>query len=420
MVTARDLASNTATQSVSFTIDRTPPTVTIAGLPSIPSPWTEGPVTPGVTVSESLPSPAVLTVNGTPHTAGTAMIDEGAYTLAATATDCAGNTGTVTRSFIIDRSAPVVTIAAPLSGAVITTPTIEVIGHVADATPIDAFHEGNISTVLTLSPTGTFIFDVPVVLGSNTVRVQAVDALGHTTIVERVFEGCRPTTCAAQRADCGIIDDGCGGTVACGSYAAGETCGGGGFANVCGGAPLPDPTTVAPALDPTVSSGVARSMAFLYSGPEPIQRGVSPATIEVRRAAVVSGRVLERTPDGHAGPPLAGARVTILDRPQYGWTFTRGDGRFDLVVNGSGDSGAMARVLVVESALHLSAHRKVWSAWQSYQTAEDVLLLPRGPGATRDFTGAGPMQIVESLAVPSSDLRGARQGVLLIPSPQMF
>jgi hypothetical protein len=44
---------------------------------------------------------------------------------------------------------------------------------------------------------------------------------------------CRPTTCALEQKECGTIVDGCGGTLECGSCAAGETCGAGG-ANVCG------------------------------------------------------------------------------------------------------------------------------------------------------------------------------------------
>jgi hypothetical protein len=46
---------------------------------------------------------------------------------------------------------------------------------------------------------------------------------------------CTPTTCAAQKATCGSISDGCGGTLTCGSCTSPQTCGGGGVANVCGG-----------------------------------------------------------------------------------------------------------------------------------------------------------------------------------------
>ena len=45
---------------------------------------------------------------------------------------------------------------------------------------------------------------------------------------------CTPTTCAAAGASCGPIGDGCGGTLDCGTCAAGTICGGGGVASVCG------------------------------------------------------------------------------------------------------------------------------------------------------------------------------------------
>jgi len=48
--------------------------------------------------------------------------------------------------------------------------------------------------------------------------------------------GCSPTTCAAKGANCGIIADGCGGSLNCGTCTLPQTCGCGG-PNVCGVAP---------------------------------------------------------------------------------------------------------------------------------------------------------------------------------------
>src|SRR5262245_45075552 len=45
---------------------------------------------------------------------------------------------------------------------------------------------------------------------------------------------CTPTTCAAVGANCGMIADGCGGALDCGTCTLPETCGGGGTPNVCG------------------------------------------------------------------------------------------------------------------------------------------------------------------------------------------
>ncbi len=48
-------------------------------------------------------------------------------------------------------------------------------------------------------------------------------------------DACEPATCTEAGAECGSIDDGCGGTRSCGACAAPLTCGGGGVANQCGG-----------------------------------------------------------------------------------------------------------------------------------------------------------------------------------------
>ena len=52
--------------------------------------------------------------------------------------------------------------------------------------------------------------------------------------------GCGLVTCASQHATCGLIGDGCGGTIDCGMCTAPQTCGGGGTLFTCGG----DSTTV--------------------------------------------------------------------------------------------------------------------------------------------------------------------------------
>jgi hypothetical protein len=62
---------------------------------------------------------------------------------------------------------------------------------------------------------------------------------------------CEPTSCAAAGASCGVLDDGCGGTLECGECGDGLTCGGDGVANVCApGASEPEapaPPAVPPA-----------------------------------------------------------------------------------------------------------------------------------------------------------------------------
>ena len=55
----------------------------------------------------------------------------------------------------------------------------------------------------------------------------------------------------------------------------------------------PDPSTVAPPLNPTGANSLFASTAFLYAGPNPIQNGVAPGTIDLKRVSVLRGKVAD-------------------------------------------------------------------------------------------------------------------------------
>src|ERR1051326_925865 len=93
----------------------------------------------------------------------------------------------------------------------------------------------------------------------------------------------------------------------------------------------PDPSTVATPIDGTVVSSISDTVQFLYSGPNPIQRDVAPGALDRTRIAVMRGQVFATD-----GTPLAGVRVSLLNRPQFGYTLTRPDGMYDFVINGGG------------------------------------------------------------------------------------
>src|SRR6185295_11140137 len=92
---------------------------------------------------------------------------------------------------------------------------------------------------------------------------------------------------------------------------------------------VPQPETLAPLPPPNVVESFANSTAFLYSGTNSVQIGVGPGTITAQRASVLRGKAKKRD-----GTPLAGVHVHILNHPEFGFTYTRTDGMFDLAVNG--------------------------------------------------------------------------------------
>src|SRR2546427_8540928 len=109
----------------------------------------------------------------------------------------------------------------------------------------------------------------------------------------------------------------------------------------------PDPQLIAPPLDTTVSTTIGSATAFLYTGPNAIQTGVTPGTISATRAAVVRGLVRDR-----ASQPLPGVKISVLKHPEYGNTWSRADGRYDLAVNGGG------RIRVKNHCAHLLPARR--------------------------------------------------------------
>src|SRR5690606_18707888 len=84
---------------------------------------------------------------------------------------------------------------------------------------------------------------------------------------------------------------------------------------------------------PTVVSDIYTDTRFIYDASvtsPTIQVGMNPSTILPEHVAVLRGTVLSNT------APLGGVRVTVKGRPEFGQTWTRDDGAYDLVVNGGG------------------------------------------------------------------------------------
>jgi RHS repeat-associated protein len=158
---------------------------------------------------------------------------------------------------------------------------------------------------------------------------------------------------------------------------------------------------VAPALDRTVATSLINATRFLYTGEHPIQTGVDPDTIDLRRVAVLRGRVT-----GSDSAPVTGAVVSVLGRPEFGQTLTRADGAYDLVTNGGGQL-----IVTIRKDGFLQTQRTVDVPWQDYVGVPDVVLIRPDPAATTIDLSQPGMLIARGSAV--QDSAGSRRATLI-------
>ncbi len=155
-----------------------------------------------------------------------------------------------------------------------------------------------------------------------------------------------------------------------------------------------------------VATNASTATQFLFDATEtgntPLQTEADVEAIDAATLAVLRGKAKSR-----AGEPIAGVRVRVLGRPEFGSGTTRSDGMFDLAVNGGG-----VLTIVYEAPGFLSAQRKVDVPWQDYVFAPDVVLIQLDTTYTDVDLGAAPaIQIAQGSL--SSDASGARRPTLL-------
>lgn len=164
-----------------------------------------------------------------------------------------------------------------------------------------------------------------------------------------------------------------------------------------------DPKQRATPLPEHVFTPFADSTRFLYTGADPIQQGVS-APMDPLHAAVLRGQV-----KGRDGAPLAGVRVQVQGRPEFGHTHTRADGWFDLAVNGGG-----WLTLHYEKTGYLSAQRKVQTPRRNWAYADDVTLIALDGQYSQIDLQRNELQIYWGGL--NQDERGARRTAVVFPA----
>jgi len=364
-VTIADLVGNVSEAAeVQITVDTVAPVITI----SSPA---DGFITNDAAqvIAGSVSEAASLTLNGSNVAVDSAhdfvvevQLQEGTNSFALVATDSVGHQGSASLSVTLDTVPPVVpngaliAIADPVDGAVLVT------GAPGSVEP------------------GTRVSITNLRTGETIVVVANIDGSFSTSIVA---EG-------GDQLSIKVID-------------AADNVGEAIEFEVNTGLP-PNPALVATELSKTDSTPFADGTAFLYSGANPIQTGVTPGAILPATAAVIKGRVLDR-----GNNPLPGVLVTVHGHPELGQTFSRADGNYDLAVNGGGPV-----TLSYSKEGLLPAQRQVETPWRDFASVDDVVLIALDPVVTTVVTGASNVQIASGSVVTDAD--GTRQATVLFPS----
>ena len=164
-----DRAGNTNTQSLSFTIDTTPPDIAISGV--LNNEYANTDIIPIISITEINEDTRSILLNGSDFTSGTTITVEGVYTLDVAVTDLAGNSTSETVTFTIDKTAPVIVISGVFNGMYSNS----------DVKPIMDITEINLNTS-TIQLNGQAFTSGAVVTdeGEYTLVVSSTDAAGNS------------------------------------------------------------------------------------------------------------------------------------------------------------------------------------------------------------------------------------------------
>lgn len=175
-ITVTDIAGNRAERLINFTIDKTPPEVTIAGV--IDGGYFNAPQAPVITVNDLNSVATELTLNGELYQ-GAAVNEDGTYLLEVLAYDQAGNTVIQQIGFTIDRTEPVIQISGVSDGETYREAVIPVIEVI----------EINLEEAVTLLDGQPFVSGTTITAqGSHELSVTAVDMAGNRETVTVRFK----------------------------------------------------------------------------------------------------------------------------------------------------------------------------------------------------------------------------------------
>ena len=265
---------------------------------------------------------------------------------------------TIHRYVIRDHLPPYLSVTWPTNAVICDSSSITVQGTWTDLTKTSVMADGD---TVGLGTGGAFSHAVPLELGTTTIVCRAVDAMHHATEIKRVVY-----------------------RVTAGEPTARES------------------TSVTPSsLSQTSLTPFSAGIQFLYSGGSPVQIGPVLDSLDLSRVGVIRGRVVARDWGG-----IGNDTVSVLGHPEYGYTLTRNDGRYDLVVNGGG-----VVTLRFSKPGYLEAQRQLEAPIQDYVTLADVAVI--GKSVKRSVINTSATQVARGRF--ASDVNGDRDIRIVFP-----
>ncbi len=184
-VLATDDVGNASQATVNVILDTVVPTlqITESGSALLDGTAFNRAVAPVVAATDANAVTLDLQLDGQPFVSGATVMAEGSHVLAALATDVAGNSANLTRTFTIDTTSPVLSGITPAAGTIVADAQATIAGQVTGATTVTV--DGQAASINGSSfSAGPFTL----VEGSRTFSVVATDAAGNSASVDRTIE----------------------------------------------------------------------------------------------------------------------------------------------------------------------------------------------------------------------------------------
>lgn len=188
---ADDGAGNTAEDSVQFTVDASPPVVSVdapadGSTISDNTPSIDGTASAGESVDVSIDGTRVTTVTADAngdwnYQVGIALADS-VHLVEARVRDAAGNESTATSQFTVDTSAPAVAISTPRDGATVGSAEPTVSGTTEPGADVTITIDGTVVATVTADSNGNWSYaSMTLADGMHTVTASASDAAGNVS-----------------------------------------------------------------------------------------------------------------------------------------------------------------------------------------------------------------------------------------------